>query len=198
MEEIKKRSKGASIWVKTVAFIGMLLCSVVISICALGAIYCYTEGYYVNSFRQVLKDALHEQALVDEEINMLSYLNGHIEGQEKNLQYGNVAYTDIRAYDELSKKEGKILWSYGDSSVTDNSYYVYNDTVSYYGKTYVCRLVLGYNLERDDAYRNIYLIRNFVYSLRYLVYVIAFIAFVGWILLLIFLIKNAGYRKNSD
>ena len=198
MEEIKKRSKGASIWVKTVAFIGMLLCSVVIPICALGAIYCYTEGYYVNSFRQVLKDALHEQALVDEEINMLSYLNGHIEGQEKNLQYGNVAYTDIRAYDELSKKEGKILWSYGDSSVTDNSYYVYNDTVSYYGKTYVCRLVLGYNLERDDAYRNIYLIRNFVYSLRYLVYVIAFIAFVGWILLLIFLIKNAGYRKNSD
>lgn len=194
----KKGSKGVSIWVKTIAFIGMLLCSVVIPICALGAIYCYTEGYYVNSFRRVLKDALHEQALDDEQIFIMNYVNGHTRQAENDLKYGNVAYAEIREYDEMNRCAGEISWSYGDSSVIDNSYYDYKDTTVFWGLKYDCRLVLGYDLERDDAYRNVFLITRFVYSLRYLVYFIAFIASVGWILLIVFLIRSAGYRKNSD
>ena len=195
----EKRSKGSSIWVKTVAFIGMLLCSVVIPICALGAIYCYTEGYYVNSFRRVLKDALHEQALDDEQVFIMSYVNGHTRQAENDLKYGNVAYAEIREYDELNRCAGEICWSYGDSSVIDNSYYDYKDTIVFFGvRKYDCRLVLGYDLERDDAYRNVFLITRFVYSLRYLVYFIAFSASVGWIFLIVFLIRSAGYRKNSD
>ena len=206
MEEIRntedkvkiKHKKCTSIWVKTLAFIGMILCSVIIPICAVGAIYCYTEGYYANSFRQVLRGAFHDQVIDDEEIYIMNYVNGHTAGLENELKFGNVAYTEIRHYSVLKGEEGDVLWSYGDNSALNNSYYVYSDTVGFSGQTYSFKLVLGYNLERDDAYRNIYRINQFVYSIRYLVYFIAFAAFIGWVLLFIFLIINAGYNGKSD
>lgn len=197
-EGVKTKKKGANIWVKTAAFIAGLLLSLVIPVCAVVAIYAIEHDYYTQSFQNLLREAMQGQ-ITDDEVELTErYMNGDESAMEAIAKQGNIIYAEITEHYSRTGKDSEILWSWGDESVTDTSIYSYTDLITFYGKDYRCRIALGFDLSKEDAYRNIFLQVRMVYSLRYAVYFIAFIAFIGCVFLLIFLLVTAGYNGKSD
>ncbi len=197
-EKIKTKKKGANIWVKTGAFIAGLLLSLVIPVCAIIAVYAVDHDYYTQSFQDILREAMHQQICEDEVKLAERYMNGDESAMEAIAKQGNIIYAELREHYSRNGKDSEILWNWGDEKVTDTSLYSYTDTITYYGKDYKCRIALGYDLSNEDAYRNIFLQANMVYSLRYSVYFIALFAFIACVFLLIFLLVTAGYNGKND
>ncbi len=181
------------IWTKVWAVTAQVICSLLIAGCFFGALYMIDNGYYYKSFYQILNEAFAEFVPDEARFFMNNYISGNTAASDYHCEEGNISFANL--YKKYSAGE---CWEYGDSSVIDDSIYVFNYTEQISGTTYTCNIVLGYDLKRDDNFRNISLLQNFIYTMRYAVYIIALLSFVSWIFLYVFLLKNAGYTKGSD
>ena len=91
----------------------------------------------------------------------------------------------------------ETLWEYGDYASYESSLYTYEYCYWEEGEGYTCKIALTNELTERDNYRTLYYIIKFCYDMRFAVYIIAIIAIIGWILLFILILRNAGYSKNA-
>ncbi|MCR4618304.1 MAG: HAMP domain-containing histidine kinase [Lachnospiraceae bacterium] len=93
--------------------------------------------------------------------------------------------------------EENEIWSYGDVASLESSLYTYEYCYWEEGDGYTCKIALRNDFTERDNYRTLYFIIRFCYDMRFGVYVIAALALIGWILLYILILRNAGYSKGS-
>lgn len=91
----------------------------------------------------------------------------------------------------------ETLWEYGDYASYESSLYTYEYCYWEEGEGYTCKIALTNELTERDNYRTLYYIIKFCYEMRFAVYIIALFGIIGWILLFILILRNAGYGKNE-
>ncbi len=180
-------------WSKLWAILTMVICSILIAASFIASIYMNERGYYSKAFHQILDEDFSRYAREEAAYFLDNFLENNTVVSDYHCGIGNIAYADT--YRKYSRKEA---WSYGDINALDYSIYVYRYETQIDKSTYVCDIALGYDLQRNDTYRSIYLIRNILYTLRYAIYFISFGALIVWIFLYVFLLRYAGYSKNSS
>lgn len=197
MENENKKICKVGLWTKIWAFIGELMLTLLIVGCLGMIAYLLTSGYYYKPFHQIVNEAITEYAYDD-----MYYLANAVYNEDTAKAYYNCEQENI-AYAKVGKRTyfGGMSngWEYGDRSKADTAIYSYTDEIIFDNdNAYVCEIYLGYDFSKHDNYRNIYLIQQALYSLRYAVFVIALFSIVGWVFVYIFLLKCAGYEKGSD
>ena len=192
-ETKEKRICRVGIWAKVWACIGQVILSLVIAACFIASVYMITEGYYSRSFQQILDQAFREENPAQADFLIYNYVNGNDTANEYYCENGNIVYVNIyRTY--AARNE----WAYDIGADLDNLIYMYSFKEKINDITYNCVIGLGNNLRADDRFRSIYLLVNTLFTLRYAVYFIALICLIGWVLLYIFVLRNAGYAKKSN
>ena len=158
------------------------------------------NGYYING-EYYLEDMfeLDDDKGTDTKFYVdpdTGEMYGIVPYEEESEESGDSQYGVT--YVTITDIESEELWSYGDEQAAENSlftheYYYWED-----GEGYTCRIALNNELTEKDNYRTLYSVISFCYSLRFGVYFIALFSVIGWIVLYVVLLRNAGYAKGSS
>ncbi len=196
-EKVKYRLAG-SIGVKLLAF-WLLIISGIIFCGAFGIVLVNSNmDIYENpqGYQETILDALYGKS-VSYARNVYDYMtNGNSRGAEEMMQESNAQAALLREADKYSGKESVLIWKTGDIAGYD--WYQDIENGKWSEKKYIVRVYYNPDFPVKDEVRQIYLLTDFCYNLRYQIFWILPVSGLLIVNLFIFLLYAAGRRRGVE